>query len=189
MFLNLGFSNEWWNLNYGIDFSEKTHMDPIKKVRQQDFMDSIMREKFGVWGFLENITGTAVLSRPSVAVEPYGHRFIPAMFGASVNYKYNQAPWAVTSVLEKDYIMELNPATEEQFSKSPIVREISRQCNILNDNGIKCSAQQNLGSVMNTAIYLRGMDLFFDFKDNPEMVRRLFYLTYAYDADFLRIFL
>lgn len=176
MFLNLGFSNEWWNLNYGIDFSEETYLDPLKKALQQDQMNSIMAERFAKWGFLGNIDSTATLSRPSVAVEPYGHRFIPAMFGAPVNYKYNQAPWAITTVLDKDFIMSNKPISEKEFSESQPVREIARQCCILRDNARECSAQQNMGSVMNTAIYLRGQDLFLDFDDSPEMVRKLFSL-------------
>jgi hypothetical protein len=36
--------------------------------------------------------------------------------------------------------------------------------------------QQNLGSVMNTAIYLRPMELFTDYYERPEMVRKLFAL-------------
>lgn len=176
MFLNLGFSNAWWNKLYSLDFSEYIYMDPLEKVRCQDFMDSVIRERFGRFGFLDNLNETAVLSQPSVAVEPYGHRFIPAMFGSPVRYCYNQAPWAETFMLDKDYIMTLEPLTKEQFTAHPLVREIVRQCNILKVRGRKCSAQQNLGSVMNTAIYLRGMELFLDFEDNPEMVHKLFSL-------------
>lgn len=47
MFLNLGFSNAWWNKLYSLDFSEYIYMDPLEKVRCQDFMDSVIRERFG----------------------------------------------------------------------------------------------------------------------------------------------
>ena len=176
MFLNIGFSNEWWHTHYGIDFDKELYMNPFKKMSTQDKMDAIMRKEYGDWGFLDNLENTSVLSRPSVGIEPYGHRFIPAMFGSQISYKSDQAPWAQTIALSKEHIMSMSAITEDEFSSHPLVREISRQKYELEKNGIVCSVQQNLGSVMNTAIYLRGMDLFYDFYDEPELVCKLFSL-------------
>ena len=149
-------------------------MDPLAKIHAQQMMDAVMRREFGKWGFLDQFDEVSVLSRPSVGIEPYGNRFFPALFGAEVHYKSDQAPWAHTAMLQKEQIMSTAPLTKGEFSRLPLVLEIVRQHKILRDIGFACSTQQNPGSVMNTAIYLRGDSLFLDFYDEPEMVHKLF---------------
>ena len=174
MFLNLGYSNEWWYANHGISFDEELYRDPLRKLAVQYQMDDWMRRKFTKWDFLGHLEETSVLSRPSVDIEPYGHRFIPAMFGVPIRYAKDQAPWANTIRLDDDLIMSLQPLTLEEFAAHPLVCEIVRQHALLKSEGHSCSAQQNLGSVMNSVIYMRGMDLFYDFSDRPELVHKLF---------------
>ena len=174
MFLNLSFSNEWWNTLYGISSDKDTYMNPIKKLCALEKMDSIMHEKYDKWRFLAPFNGKPVSSPPVVRIEPYGDRFIPAMFGSPINYQADQAPWANKIKLDRDYIMSLQPITEAEFAGHPLVKEIIRQRGILMENGSACMVQQNSGSVMNTAMYLRGEDLFYDFYDDPEMIHKLF---------------
>jgi len=76
--------------------------------------------------------------------------------------------------LDDGFIASLAPLTRDEFASHPLVCEIVRQHGILKAEGHLCSSQQNLGSVMNSAIYLRGMDLFYDFSDRPELVHQLF---------------
>ena len=174
MFLNLGYSNEWLYANHGINFEEKLYREPLRKLAVQSQMDDWMRRKFAKWDFLGHLEETSVLSRPSVDIEPYGHRFIPAMFGVPIRYAKDQSPWASTIRLDDDFILALQPLAREEFANHPLVCEIVRQHALLKAEGHCCSAQQNLGSVMNSAIYMRGMDLFYDFNDHPELVHRLF---------------
>jgi len=174
MFLNLGYSNEWWHVNHGFSFEEGLYRDPLRKLVVQQRMDDLMREKFARWDLLGHLDKTSVLSRPSVDIEPFGHRFIPAMFGVPIRYAKDQPPWANTIRLDDNFIMSLKPLTREEFAKHPLVDEIVRQHALLKKEGYSCSTQQNLGSVMNSAIYMRGMDLFYDFTDRPELVHQLF---------------
>ena len=169
MFLNLGFTNEWWNKRHGINFDQNTYMNPIKRMREQEKMDTIMHEMFHKWHFLDHNDVKTPMS-----IEPYGHRFIPAMFGSPICYQADQAPWAQTIKLERDYIMSLRPITEDEFANHPLVKEIDKQHGILMENDKVCTVRQNLGGIMNTAIYLRGDDLFYDFYDDPEMIHKLF---------------
>ena len=176
MFLNLGYSNEWWHKYYGFRFDESLYRDPLAKLDVQNKINCVMREKFSRWGFLEHLDQTNVISRFSVDIEPYGHRFIPAMFGAPIRYADDQTPWAHTIKLEDEYIMSLEPMKKAEFMSHPLVEEIVRQHHVMKDAGKICSAQQNIGSVINTAIYLRGDDLFYDFTDKPEVIHKLFSL-------------
>lgn len=191
MFLNIGFSNEWWHVRYGLDFGRDTYMDPLKKVEMQDRMDDVLYERYGKWGFLDHLSSVGTLSRPSVAVEPYGHRIIPALFGAPVRYQKDQAPWACANILDREQIMALTPITREAFAQQPCVKEVIRQYETLKATGRTCSAQQNLGSCVNTISYLRGMDFFYDFVDDPELVHTLnsritemILMAYSYFAEY-----
>ena len=191
MFLNIGFSNDWWNKNHGLDFGRDTYMDPVRKMRMQDEMDKAMYGLYGKWGFLDHLAEVGTLSKPSVAVEPFGHRFLPAMFGVPVCYQRSQAPWAEVRPLSRGQIMALGPITKEEFAERPCVREVIRQCEALKGIGRPCSAQQNLGSVANTVEYLRGMDMFYDFADDPELthtlnlrVTEMLLMAYEYFAEY-----
>ncbi|MCL2351754.1 MAG: hypothetical protein FWC55_04390 [Firmicutes bacterium] len=165
MFLNIGFTDEWWYKKHGIRFDRAAFMDPLLKAAQQDKMNGVMRGLFDKWRFL---------TFPAASVEPFGHRYTPAMFGAPIRYQIDQPPWAQTIKLEKDVIMSMEPVTEAELSEHPCVKEIIRQCEVMKKAGRPASAQQNFGGVMNTAIYLRGDSLFYDFYDEPEMIRKLF---------------
>ena len=127
MFLNIGYSNEWWHANHGFSFDEELYRDPLRKLAVQHRMDELLYEKFAKWDFLAHMEDTSVLSRPSVNIEPYGHRFVPAMFGIPVCYAKDQAPWAMTQRLDDDFIMSLKPITRVAFANDPRVREIVRQ--------------------------------------------------------------
>jgi len=177
MFLNIGYSHEWWHTRHGISFDESLYRDPIKKLSNQNFMDEWMRDRFAKWGLFQTPRDTRVISSPTVAIEPYGHRFIPAMFGVPLRFAADQPPWAHAILLDDAEIQSRKPVTREEFAAHPLVREIVRQHDILKSisksEGQTCSSQQNLGSVANTMIYLRGSDLFYDFRDKPEVIYRL----------------
>lgn len=173
MFLNIGYSHEWWHLHQGIDFDESFYHDPLKKLANQDRMDAWMRKRFAPWGLFETPTDTKVVSSPTIAIEPYGHRFIPVMFGTPLLYSADQPPWAQEITLDDDEIMSRKPLAREEFAAHPFVREIVRQYALLKAAGRPCSAQQNLGSVANTMIYLRGPNLFYDFYDKPKVMHHL----------------
>jgi len=173
MFLNIGFSHEYWNREYGFDFGRGTYFDPAVKYEQQCRMEDILFRRYGKYGFLDGIKTMGTQSKPTLAVEPFGHRFVPAMFGAGVEYKCDQAPWAVHRDLSDGEVRALEPMTVDRFHKNPLVREIISQCDLLKKRGVVCSAQQIMGSAVNTIIYLRGMDMFYDFYERPDVIRRL----------------
>ena len=173
MFLNIGYSHEWWHAHHGINFDESFYHDPIKKLSTQDRMDEWMRSRFAKWGIFEQPNNTKVVSSPVIAIEPYGHRFIPAMFGVPLRYAADQPPWAHPVMLDDAEILSRKPIMREEFAAHPFVREIMRQHKLLKNTGRPCSAQQNLGSVTNSMIYMRGSDLFYDFHDKPEVMHHL----------------
>jgi hypothetical protein len=172
MFLNIGFSHDWWYQKYGFVFDESFYLNAANKIRTMNAMDEIMQERFPYYtspGGLKD----SVVSNPTIAVEPFGHRFIPALFGCEINYSKDTTPWARHTDLSDDVIMNMPFLTPGEFSEDNKVQTITRQAAEMQALGYECSAQQNTGSVINSAIYLRE-NLFTDFYEKPEVIHRLF---------------
>ena len=174
MFLNIGFSHEWWHRNYGFVFDESFYMDIANKAKIMRAMDEIMAERFPYYTQNRGLKDS-VISNPTIAVEPYGHRFIPALFGCEISYSKMITPWPRHTDLSDEEIMSMPFLTPGEFGDDEKVQVILRQAGEMRALGLACSTQQNTGSVINTAIYLR-KNLFTDFYDKPEIIHRLFAL-------------
>jgi uroporphyrinogen-III decarboxylase len=174
MFLNIGFSYQWWHKNYGLHFDERFYFDIGCKIKTQAYMQDTACKRFDWYAKLAEGVRDNVVSSPNIAVEPYGHRFIPAMFGCGVGYADTHTPWALNRILSPGEIEAMTYMTMEEFREDERVKLITRQVKELREKAGWYSAQQNLGSVINTAIYLRDMELFTDFYERPETVHKLY---------------
>ena len=174
MFLNIGFCYEWWNSQYGLRFGKEFHFDQDRKIAQLLFMDQAMRKRFP-WSN-ELMPEMQNISDINMNIEPFGHRFVPALFGCEVAYSDANSPWAVEHILTPAEIETMPFWTMDEFSRDEKVKTIAEQTSYVRQKYGRCSSQQNLGSVINTAIYLRGMELFTDFFERPELVHRLYAL-------------
>jgi uroporphyrinogen-III decarboxylase len=141
-------------------------MNPDIKISQLRSMDEKLRQRFSWYGAYKP-------TAPSYAIEPFGHRFVPALFGCDIIYEDSTAPWAEHRILTPEHIDAMPLLTLDEFKQDERVREVARQIHYSRKKYGWCSAQQNLGSVMNTAIYLRGMELFSDFYERPETIHKL----------------
>jgi len=175
MFLNIGFSYQWWNKNYGFRFGERHYRDIEAKLNTQAAMDDKLRSRFSWHENLASSQG-GVISSPTIGVEPFGHRFIPALFGCQVRYGDAHTPWAENHPLSPEEIDDIPMLTMDDFAKDEHVQVVMEQAELVKNRFGKAGTQQNLGSVANTAIYLRPMELFTDYYDRPKMVHKLFEL-------------
>jgi len=174
MFLNIGFSCDWWYQNYRFSFDESYYLDATQKIKTMQAIDEIMEKRFPYYTQTGGLKESAI-SNPTIAVEPFGHRFIPALFGCTIKYSETTTPWARHRDLSDDEIMCMPFLTLEDFGREKEVITILRQVEEMSALGCACSAQQNTGSVINTALYLR-KELFTDFYEKPEIIHRLFEL-------------
>ena len=167
--LILDFSYEWWNSGYGFNFNKSYFQNPDVKAKTNAAMHEKLCERFPWF--------KAYRPAPfGISVEPYGHRFIPAMFGCEIKFGDATAPWAENNILTREEIEATPMMTLEEYKQIDIVRETESQIKYARAKYGGCSGQQNKGGVMNTAIYLRGMDLFSDFYESPATVHKLFNL-------------
>jgi uroporphyrinogen-III decarboxylase len=176
MFLNIGFSYQWWNKNYGFEFDEKFYLNPERKLNIQIEMDNILKKRFPQTDFWNSKSNSNMVSTTNLAVEPFGHRFFPAMFSCKIRYSKNQTPWAEDNILSEKEIEDMPFITIDEFKDHKYVKCIVEQTEKVKSKFGYCSSQQNFGSVINTGMYLRGMNLFYDFYENSRLVHKLFSL-------------
>ena len=162
----IDFSYSWWNSQYGFRFNKEIYQNADKRVAQIKSMYEKLCRRF-LW------YSSYMPAPPSFMVEPYGHRFIPALFGCEIAYGDDVAPWAENNILTPDEIMAMPMWTMEDFLQDPHRQVVHEQVTYARKKHGWCTARQNLGGVMNAAIYLRGMDLFEDFYERPELVHKL----------------
>jgi len=176
MFLNIEFSYDWWNRRYGLCFNRDVYFDPDKKRAQRAVMDKESEKRFPWYKDLTRGMEESAISVTSMSVEPFGHRFIPALFGCEISYADSNPPWAENNILSPEEIDAMPFLTMDEFRQDERVRIITEQASRAREKYGWFSAQQNLGSVMNTAIYLRGMELFTDYAERPDTIHKLFAL-------------
>jgi hypothetical protein len=128
MFLNFDFSYQWWNQNYGLRFGEDYYRDIKTKLETQKAMGMTLKQRFPWYDKEKLASGIGgVLSSPVTGVEPFGHRFIPALFGCPVRYGDAHTPWAEHNLLSEDEIMALPMLSLEEFAGIDIVKTVVAQ--------------------------------------------------------------
>lgn len=181
--IGFGFSYSALNNLFGFDFGENFHKDIQNRIKTVMDIDRVVFESFGKIGAgFEN-----PFSRASI--EPFGHRFMPAMYGSECFYRNDGDPWAALIKFEPDFINSLEDWTIERFEKSAPVKEIKRQYNFIcknieidkilknfefNPHYRPLSSIQNAGSVINTAFSLFGDEILCLYIENPELLRKFY---------------
>jgi hypothetical protein len=167
---------------FGFDFGERYHLDVDYRIRTTMEIDRAVYEAYGKigLGFAEPF--------PRASVEPFGHRFMPAMYGCATGYASDADPRGKARVLSPEQISSLEPWTVERFLQSGPVRTVLSQVEQLkaryepyrvpekqfNPHYRAMSSLQNLGSVINTAFSVQGEELFVHYITEPQTVRKFF---------------
>lgn len=180
--LGLGLAYQLVHERFGFDLGEEFHRNLDCRIVTGMEIDRAVFEAYGGLGlgFKEPF--------PRVSIEPFGHRFVPAMYGCPCSYAVDAEPWSRPRVLSTKEIDALPPWTAERFADSAPVRLVADQIGQLkqryatyrvpdrefNPHWRRMSAVQNLGSVINTAFSIQGEQLFVDYAENPDAVRKLY---------------
>jgi hypothetical protein len=180
--LGMGITYKLLHDRFGFQFGERYHRDLDYRIKTTMEIDRAVFEVYGEWGMgFEN-------PFPRASIEPFGHRFMPAMYGCECGFGEEAEPWSRPRVLSAEEIEALQPWTVERFEKSEPVQAILSQLGQLkaryepyrvadkefNPHYRGMSSLQSLGSVINTAFSVQGDQLFLDYVDNPELVRKLY---------------
>jgi hypothetical protein len=161
------FNPNWWNQNYGICFDEFFYLDLEKRIENHFVMKNKLYERFGIGEKTtkrEPIIGSMMVA---------GGFVLPALFGVHIEFSDNEAPWPIEQSLTDEEIFKLVP---------PDVKEIWPMKSLLNDASELIDkfgyvvGDFDLDGFFNTALHIRGHQLFFDLVDKPDLVNHLFHV-------------
>ncbi|MFH1905704.1 MAG: hypothetical protein ABIK53_09335 [bacterium] len=198
--LVIGFSHKFLNMKFGVDLGLKYHKDIAYRVQTNMELDRQVYKEYGSIGLgFEN-------PFPRVTVEPYGHNFFNAMYGAECIYKPDDEVWANDLNYSEDEVYTLKPWNIDKFEKMLPVREVLAQTKYLQEHydlqKIRktekflphfriMSSIPNPGSVITAGMAVRGNELLMDYMLNPQLVYKLFdnilqltFLCYEFFHDF-----
>jgi hypothetical protein len=180
--LGLGITYKLLHDRFGFDLGERYHRDLDYRVQTTMEID---RAVFAVYGRL----GLGYEKpQPRISIEPFGHRFMPALYGCPCGFAADAEPWSRPRVLSEEEIERLEPWTAERFERSEPVQAVLSQVRQLkaryepyrvpdkefNPHCRAMSSLQNLGSVINTAFSVQGDQLFIDYASRPDLVQKLY---------------
>jgi len=181
--LALGFSMKALHDTLGADFGKPYYKDIVRRGAINQEIDRQIYDLYheiGI-GFRDPF--------PRVTVEPFGHRFVPAMYGCECHYSTDGDPWGEAHPLTEEVVFSLPAWTVERLEKSEPVREVLSQYRYLTQHFPKpddgqlgefnphyrtWSSLQNLGSVINNAFSIQGNEFLMNYITNPQLVHALY---------------
>jgi hypothetical protein len=159
------FSPQWWFRNYQISFDESFYFDPAQRIRNDVRMRQVMYERFH-WGE-PNPRPRPILGSQNVA----GGFVLPALFGCKIRFQSDAAPLTIPRNLSDEEAQAL--AVPDLHTTWPMNRFVADMDRLESQFGSVCG-DFDLDGVLNTALHLRGQQLYLDFYEAPQLVHRLF---------------
>jgi len=182
--LGMGLTSALLHEKFGLDFGERFHSDILFRVRALMEIDRLAWEAFGDLGlgYEEPF--------PRATIEPFGHRFVPVLYGSECAYAASEEPAARHRRLDPAGLASLPAWTPERFDASDAVRQVASQLATLrahhdsleeyaarmdyNPHYRPLSSLQNLGSVINTAVSTFGEDILLLYEDDPALLKAFY---------------
>jgi hypothetical protein len=137
--------------------------------------ETIQRGQQALYETYRDLGCPASPAEPMITIQPFGHRFLPAMYGCDISYAPNREPWAHPRPWNTTDIRNLPDWTPDTFQNAPPVQEITRLAHKSRNQFGYSRSMQNLGSVINTAMSVWGDPLFLAYRNSPDIVRRFYH--------------
>jgi hypothetical protein len=196
--LAMGLTPRLLHERFGLDYGERFHRDAVHRIESLKEVDRLVWESFreiGL-GYEEPF--------PRATIEPFGHRFVPVLYGCRCVYAAAEEPAVVPRPLDGETIRALAPWNDERFEAEEAVREVLAQARLArerygqavaaaqalehNPHFQPLSSLQNLGSVIITAVSVFGAEALFLYADDPELLKRFYRSVTQAMLTALRIF-
>lgn len=159
------FCPNWWFRNYGVSFESPFYLDRETRIRDDVVMRKALFERFGLGE--PDPKPRPVIGSRHVA----GGFIVPALFGVEIRFAEDQAPWPVALNLTRDEVAALRkPSLDGAWPMDILLGDMDA----LDREFGFVIGDLNTGGVLDTALLLRGQDLFVDMLEAPEAVSQLF---------------
>ncbi len=166
--IELVFNPNWWYQTAGISFDESFYLDRETRIQNDVTMRRVLYERYGEMGPGE----PDPQPRPIIgSMHVAGGFIIPALLGAETAFEKNAAPWTIRADLSAEQVEALE---RPDFKETWPMKQLIADMDVLEAEYGYVVGDFNTDGLLNTAYHLRGQDLFLDFYDAPDRVRRLF---------------
>ncbi len=181
--LTYGLTPSLLHRRYGLDCGERFHRDIAWRVAQVMEVDRMVRGDFGGigLGFEEPF--------PRASIEPFGHRYVPALYGCETVYSPSDDPSGVRKEFDAGELRSLEQWTEERLLAAAPTRAVLEQARWarehcdreeaerrmgFNPHSQPLTSLQNLGSAINTAVSVYGEEALLLGMDDPGLLRSFY---------------
>ena len=158
------FTPDWWHQHYGIAFDRAFYFDGHARIECDRIMRRALYERFG-------LGEPDPQPRPIIGSRHVAGGFvIPALFGVEIRFSVDAAPWPVPADLSREQVLALE--APDLDSTWPM-QELLADMEILEADWGYALGDVDTDGVLNTALHLRGEQLFADFYKDPDVARHL----------------
>jgi hypothetical protein len=167
------FNPNWWNRNYGISFDQSFYLGRAQRIENDVAMRRALYERFGVGE--PNPQPRPIIGSQHLA----GGFVITALLGCEIRFSPNEAAWPVPLDLPREKIMALRvPDIRTTWPLNLLIADMDR----LEKEFGYVVGDFNTAGVFNTALDLRGQQLFTDLLEDEELVEHLFAVAFETEA-------
>ena len=166
--VSLGFEPAWFTRRCDVDFSKEWHKNPHYRRETLLMMKKQLVSAFPAasnWD-LDRSEDLATISGV------YGAYPIPHAFGVPLVYGADR--WPALDPSRRLTIKEIEGSEAARVLQSPVVEDIFRQMDIIEQGWGKIHGYLNWQGVLNNAFNLRGQEIFFDMFDKPDLTHHFF---------------
>ncbi len=165
--IELVFNPNWWHRTAGISFDEPFYMDAKTRIQNDVIMRRVLYERYGDLGL-----GQAdPQPRPVIGSMHVASGFvIPALLGSEIIFAPDAAPQPKPVGLTVEQIETLE---KPDFRRTWPTKQLIADMDALKAEYSTVVGDVNTDGLLNAAYHLYGQELFLDFHQNPERVRRL----------------
>jgi len=164
--IELVFNPNWWHQAAGISFDEPFYLDAETRIRNDVIMRRVLHERYGDLGLGEaNPQPRPVIGSMHVA----GGFVIPALLGSSIRFETDAAPQPEPIHLTADQIDKVQlPDWKNVWPMKQLIADMDA----LEAQYGTVIGDLNTDGLLNAAYHFYGQDLFTDFYNAPDRVRR-----------------
>jgi uroporphyrinogen-III decarboxylase len=163
--VNFIFNPNWWNHYYQVLFTEQFYFDRETRIQNDLLMRWVMYERFHLGA--EDPQPRPVIGSMHVA----GGFVLPALFGVKIRFAANEAPWTEPQRLSEDQIWALDvPDFRHTWPMDQLIADMDS----LEKEFGNVVGDFDTDGILNTALHIRGQQLYMDMYEKPALVHHLF---------------
>lgn len=171
----LGFTPRWFAQRMKVDFSERWHHDPLYRFETLKEMRAYLQKHFPSISAFEEQKEDGIDYTCATLNGVEGSKIILECYGQEIHYAPDDWPDVTNrDVLTREALEELIAKPFDPETNPAFVRLKSQMVEMKNRWGKVAGYLNSNQGILNTALSLRGQEIFLDMCDDPDFVLELF---------------